>query len=141
MFQISDLNQIPPFWQGIVTSLVATAIGAFAVYLFRVFFSNWTVARTKYKHDWARTQELLNSPSPELKMDGFFSALARGVRYFVLGSLAWLVSDLADYLYIISDIVSLAVSVITGLIALTLFIFAGRWIYLLLARNIDIHAP
>lgn len=121
---------IPQFWQGVITSVVATILCAIAVYLFRTF-STQTRDALKRRHEkrekvMSKLEYQMASPDATARSDANQYFTFSVLRYLFLGNILWILPEAIDvifpyfgpYLYLVRAI---------GLVC---FALGLRWIYL-----------
>lgn len=93
-------DNIPQFWKGVLSSIVAAIICGIAVYLFRVFFRQGTDwFRTKNENRQRQIDQLrihLNSTKATERMEAYLFFTFNTLKYLFLGNILWVLPEAVD---------------------------------------------
>jgi Domain of unknown function (DUF3395) len=86
------LEHVPPFWQGVLASLLATIVAGIAVQFSRIFSGRARLKAEQNREAIKKLRQRISSADSVLRVEGYFVALFRLLRYLLLGSLLWVVA-------------------------------------------------
>lgn len=117
------IDKIPPFWQGVIGSILSTFILLIASKIFSLFSNE--IKRSKSDRQ-KKIEDLRNkvlSQDSVLRVEGYFQVLFTLLQWLFIANISWVISGILDF-----DIIPYTVSIT---ISLTCFYIGLREIFVL----------
>ncbi len=116
------LEQVPQFWQGFLSSILAAIVIAIFIGLWRLFSTQARESKLRKHEQLQELRSKMSSPDSVVRVEGYFITLFTLLKYLFVASILWVVAFAMGFVGFLGALVA-------ALLSLFVYYLGLQWLY------------